>query len=587
MGWHANWPVILAVLAGLAGAEPARADLARRAPTLSSPWREPVGLWLSPDERYLAVVQRKGAAVDLLEFDAEGTLSLASHRRLGGQPESIAGCAAGVLVVPDSREDVAHVLEVQGRELHCRRSIGVGSEPVRAAIDPEGKIGWLSLRRGRAIESFDLRSGARIFRTELDFAPYCLALAPDETVLVVTDAAGGKLACLDPRTGRIRAAASVPGTNIRGLAFCSEGREVFLAHQIISERSMVTRDSIFWGALVTNNLRRIPLASLFGGDPLIGDWTTLEYVGETRRGAGDPGELALTTEGTAVVCLAGVDEIGVRAPDDYTIQRVRVGVRPRALVLNASQSRVLVANSGDDTLSEIRLADPTRPRTLRPWPAPTLSARDRGELLFSSARLSLDGWFSCHSCHTDGHTNGANADTDGDGNFGAPKNTPSLLGVGSTGPWGWTGRFERLEDQIQNSIATTLSGGFPSKEEVADLATYLRSLQPIERSAPRALANEDRVARGRDVFLERGCQECHAGSSLTSVGVRDVGLDDGLGGHRAFNPPSLRGAAHSAPYLHDGRARSLAAVFSEHEHQLDRPLADEELADLVAFLQSL
>lgn len=587
MGWRANWPVMLAVLAGLAGAEPTRADMARRAPALCFPWREPVGLWLSPDERYLAVVQRKAAAVDLLEFDAEGTLSLASHRHLGGQPESIAGCTAGVLVVPDSREDVVHVLEAHGRELRCRRSIGVGADPVRVAIDPEGKIGWVSLRLGRAVESIDLRTGARIFRTELDFAPFCLALAPDGATLVVTDAAGGELACLEPRTGQVRAATRIPGTNIRGLTIVAEGREVYLTHQIISERAMVTRDSIFWGGLVTNNLRRIALASLLSGDPLVGDWSSLEYVGETRRGAGDPSELVLTDGGTMVVCLSGVDEIGVRAPDIYTIQRVRVGVRPRALVLNRSQTRVLIANSGDDTLSDIRLADPVRPRTLRPWPAPTLSARDRGELLFSSARLSLDGWFSCHSCHTDGHTNGANADTDGDGNFGAPKNTPSLLGVGRTGPWGWTGRFERLEDQIQNSITTTLSGGFPSKEEIADLAIYLRSLQPLDRRARRAPSAEKRVTRGRDVFLTRGCQKCHAGSSLTSIGVRDVGLDDGLGGHRAFNPPSLRGAAHSAPYLHDGRARSLAAVFSEHEHQLDRPLADEELADLVAYLQSL
>ena len=39
-------------------------------------------------------------------------------------------------------------------------------------------------------------------------------------------------------------------------------------------------------------------------------------------------------------------------------------------------------------------------------PRPELSLLERGERLFYDARLSHDGWMSCHSCHTDGHSNG-------------------------------------------------------------------------------------------------------------------------------------------------------------------------------------
>ena len=94
--------------------------------------------------------------------------------------------------------------------------------------------------------------------------------------------------------------------------------------------------------------------------------------------------------------------------------------------------------------------------SLGPRPEPT--AADRGERLFYSAKLSHDGWMSCHSCHTDGHTNSLLSDTLGDGSYGAPKRVPSLLGVAATGPWTWTGSIARLEDQVRKSIATTMHG---------------------------------------------------------------------------------------------------------------------------------
>ena len=85
---------------------------------------------------------------------------------------------------------------------------------------------------------------------------------------------------------------------------------------------------------------------------------------------------------------------------------------------------------------------------------------------------------SCHSCHTDGHTNNLLSDTLGDGSYGAPKRVPSLLGVAATGPWTWTGSIPRLEDQIRKSIVTTMHGTKPTDEQVADLAAYLSSLAP-------------------------------------------------------------------------------------------------------------
>ena len=65
-----------------------------------------------------------------------------------------------------------------------------------------------------------------------------------------------------------------------------------------------------------------------------------------------------------------------------------------------------------------------------------------------------------------------------------------------------------------------------------------------------------------------------------------MGLEDEKG-LKKFNPPSLRGVSQGYSFFHDGRAKTLEAVFTEHAHQRNRPLEKGELADLLRFLRSL
>jgi cytochrome c peroxidase len=52
--------------------------------------------------------------------------------------------------------------------------------------------------------------------------------------------------------------------------------------------------------------------------------------------------------------------------------------------------------------------------------------------------------------------------------------------------------------------------------------------------------------------------------------------------------PSLRNVATTAPYFHDGSARSLdEAVRQMATSQLDLALTDQQVDDIVAFLRSL
>ncbi|MEO1997486.1 MAG: cytochrome c peroxidase, partial [Planctomycetaceae bacterium] len=199
------------------------------------------------------------------------------------------------------------------------------------------------------------------------------------------------------------------------------------------------------------------------------------------------------------------------------------------------------------------------------------------------ARLSHDAWISCHSCHTDGHSSGLLVDTLGDGDYGAPKRVPSLLGTGRTGPWGWTGQVKSLDEQVRKSVTTTMHGAELSDRQSADLVAFLKTLR---MPASPHVHDAKLVRRGRLVFQGRGCARCHTGESLTSNATFDVGLSDELG-RRAFNPPSLRGLSHRAAFFHDGRVERLEHVVGRIRHMLDDPLSDAESRALLTYLRSL
>jgi mono/diheme cytochrome c family protein len=171
----------------------------------------------------------------------------------------------------------------------------------------------------------------------------------------------------------------------------------------------------------------------------------------------------------------------------------------------------------------------------------------------------------------------------GDGNYGAPKRIPSLLGTGETGPWLWSGRHERLDQQIRKSITTTMHGPDPEAETLADLALFVSKLPP----PPKPLAvDAERVARGGKLFEAQGCINCHPAPTYTSPKTYHVGFRDEHG-RSEFNPPSLRGVRLRGPYFHDNRAKTLHDVLRREKHRLDRELSDDELMDLIAFLESL
>jgi len=445
----------------------------------------------------------------------------------------------------------------------------------------------LAKRRGPSGDEFAWMTADSVW--DVPIAPREMISLRKGRGLLVADSFGRTLIVLNPKDGHTIVNHDFFGTSIRGLAI--QGNDLVTVHAMLNEFSRTDRNEIHWGVLMANDVRLIDVDLLLKerGDRIyVGG--RVNPVGVPGNGAAEPTSMATHgSTGKVAVAIGGTDMLGLGRTDGYTYTYIPVGRYPSAVVWSSDGKTVYVANQFDDSISVVDVEGAMVTSVIAQGAMRALSESELGEQLFHSATLSHDRWLTCASCHVDGHTNGQLSDNFGDRSYGAPKRVPSLLGVKGTAPYTWLGHEEHLKGQIVSSIRKTMhSYRKLDDDEVDQIAAYMESLPPVvSLSEARGLSNNDAVSRGRQLFETRGCSDCHAGSTYTSHDVYDVGLVD-ENGQKLFNPPSLRGISQRGPeFFHDCRADGLRGVLVDKKHRLEEKLSDEQVADLIAFLNTL
>jgi cytochrome c peroxidase len=275
-----------------------------------------------------------------------------------------------------------------------------------------------------------------------------------------------------------------------------------------------------------------------------------------------------------------------------------------------------------------------------------------GKMLFFDKRLGKDGKMSCETCHLPekGWTDAKQLSPRFDGSLNT-RNTPTLYNAGFNKLWYWDGRAPTLEAQIKAAwekqmgadaaaVAMTLSGvegykmafqtamlGEPTPDNIVKaLATFVRTLRSEDSAwdkyekGDKAAVNEQ-VVKGFEVFSSADkaqCTLCHVPPLLsdkdfhnTGIGMdkpmpdmgrgkiladkQDASADAMMG---AFKTPSLRSVTDTAPYFHDGRAKTLdeaatlmlkGGIDNPHKDEKlkERKITAEEKAALLAYLKAL
>ncbi len=531
--------------------------------------------------RFVFVGNQRSGTVSVIEPASRRVV--AEHRVAGRIADMAVHPGAADVFVLDSSE--RQLLAVTcGRAKPTVETVAkLGREPAKLAVSTKLHRVFVTMRWARrvAVVDFDpqFQKATRSREVQLPFPPGALLLFDGERRLFVADAFGGRIAIVNTSSLKIERSETLLAHNIRGLAQSVDGSKLYVTHQRLAAPARSDFDDVHWGVFMVNSLSVLDVKSLLDKqrDPLAGGW--VERLGRTGQAAGDPGPILIDAKGRLAVAISGTSRVVVRGTS-YGLQ-FPTGRRPSAMT--TADDRLYVANQFDESVSvfDVRRGDAVG--SIELGPRPKLSAADRGEFLFFDASLSHDGWMSCNSCHSDGHTVGLLADTLGDGNYGAPKRIPSLLGTRGTGPWAWNGSMKSLDQQIRQSTTSTMHGAELTDQQTADLVAYLETLKPPPSAAP---SPKPLINRGQKVFDERGCVRCHRPPAYTSAGTFHVGLEDEAG-RRKFNPPSLLGLGQRDVFFHDGRAQRLEDIVQRMRHQLQDDLSADDAEVLIAFLRSL
>ncbi len=550
--------------------------------------RRPVAMAMSADESLLYVANRDSGTVSVVEAN---DLKLLGETAVGKRLSDIVRVDDEHFLVSDEAAHELVYLKADGTNIEVARRLPVSAYPVDITVTTGGDKAYVSSLWSRRVSVVDLadKNNLRVTATiDLPLAPKKQLLVGGDKTLIVADNFAGRFGIVDCQANKLTTVRTFFAENIRGLAVDPKSGLLAVSHTMLNEYAHTVRNDVHWGVLMSNDLRWLRVGEVIDPDGDFYNKGHMHPLGEPGMGGSDPGELAIFDDGTVIVPIAGVDKVAFGQESDFGMHRLNVGRGPTTIAVSNKHQRAFVANTLGDSISVVDMQDKKVIAEISLGPQRELTLAERGEMLFRDGRLSHDGWMTCHTCHSGGHTGGGLNDNFSDKSFGAPKRVLSLLGAKDTAPYAWNGGAETLEEQIQRSNKVTMQGHEINDEQVAALAAYIRTLKPPPSvDKLRGTADAAAIARGSKLFGKLDCASCHVPPLYTSEGVYDVGIHDKQG-NTEFNPPSLRGVGQRGPYFHDASAAKLEDVFTEHGHQLDgKKLTDDKLRDLTSFLRSL
>lgn len=245
---------------------------------------------------------------------------------------------------------------------------------------------------------------------------------------------------------------------------------------------------------------------------------------------------------------------------------------------------------------------------------PAADLTQLGRQLFFDKRLSADGSLSCGSCHRpDRAFSEPRAISNGIGGALGKFNAPTVLNLQSAKRLFWDGRARSLEQQVEGPLLSEIEMG----NTRADLEQRLEAIpeyrQRFKRSFGDGRITLERIAKaiaayertlassqslyddwragkrdrwtsehelGRILFFdEAGCARCHSGQNFSNQKL--MPNDQGA----LFKVPSLREAARTAPYMHDGSIPTLSQVLERHQGAAR--LDDGQRRALLRFIEAL
>jgi YVTN family beta-propeller protein len=501
----------------------------------------------------------------------------------------------------------------------------VGSEPSSVVADHAGRRLFVANRMSNDIAVLDAQTGAEEKRLTAGRGASYLALSSDGNRLYAThvypnlaaqrSTPESEITVIDPATAVITE--RLPLHAVAGvfhIALSSDGRLGVVAQ--LHPKNLVPLAHVEHGWAFADSL------TLFGvdvGKPVEVPLDELErYVSRPFAVliSRDKSSIYVSSSGSEVVTVVDAQRLlqyvhthtapyvqDLSASANYVSARIVVGRDPRGMVLSHDGRKLYVANRLDDTVSIIDTASNRVASTFHLVSPARVSPLRHGEQTFYTARYSFQGQFGCANCHIDSTFDGITWDLEPDG-FGRDIVDNRLIeDIKGTEPYKWNGgnpdiptecgpRTEKYFWRSQTYDDLTLT----------DLTLYMRSLPPrpnrsrlpnyqltAAQERGKALFQRTKDRFGQPIQEQNRCSYCHSGPKGTIQKSFDVGTRKATDNTGMLDTPQLTNIALTAPYLHDGSARTLEEIWTvfnpNDKHGRTNDLTKDQLNDLIEYLR--
>lgn len=590
-------------------------------------YKTPVSLALSPQGRELYVTCSGSDSVILVDVAARAKLA---EIPVGRQPHGVAFSPDGRRVfVSNLFDDTVSVIDAAERKVVA--TLEVGDEPHGLITDREGRFLFVLNAASDDVYVFELSSLRRVKKLAASRRPWGAALSPDGARIAVTHTLPRLVPFLTPpeaevtvieaARGVIEQRAVFPGANLlKGVAWHPSGEYALVT--LNRTKNLVPMTRLLQGWTITNGL------GLMWQDGS----TDQVLLDEPDWGFADPNAVAITPDGRfALVTSGGRDRLAVvdlgklvallrqaspyerrhvlpnhlGKPTEFIVKHIPLSHNPRDLLILPDGKTAVVVNGLDDSLSVVDLDRfEVAGRIDLEGPQQTTKVR-YGERLFHNAGITFRRQFSCASCHPGGHVDGITYDIEADDIGVNQVDNRTLRGILDTAPFKWNGLNPSLARQCGPRLAVFFTRIQPfTPEQLSAVDTYIASIRrppnrfralgaeltPAQRRG-KAFFERDKTNDGREIPKEKRCVTCHPAPYFTDRQLHDVGSRSPHDTSGKFDTPQLNNIYDSAPYLHNGMARSLEEIWTvynrEDKHGVTNDMTKDQLNDLIEYLKTL
>jgi len=235
-------------------------------------------------------------------------------------------------------------------------------------------------------------------------------------------------------------------------------------------------------------------------------------------------------------------------------------------------------------------------------------------VLFYDKKLSLNNTVSCGTCHKQqkAFSDGKQFSEGFEGRI-TRRNAPALVNLKESSKFFWDGRTETLEKLALQPVENHIEMGIENMDDLSPklaaydyypplfedafgttevtperiskaIAQFLRTMVSYGAKIDQVESVEELTGMeqlGQQLFFSwngAGCINCHSGNNFSgwgttfsNIGLDETYADNGLGEFRRdsdgrFKVPSLRNVALTAPYMHDGRFKTLEEVVEHYSN---------------------